>query len=80
MYVESEEDWVPWSHHRTQWNRDGEGESRWSTELARAKKYEKCQKVFRPCKLLQEVYQGLHSSSETNEYANEKRCKVAVER
>jgi len=26
MYVESKEDWIPRDDHRTQWDRNGEGE------------------------------------------------------
>ena len=48
--------------------------------MTRTKKCERYQKVLRPCKLLQEVYQELHSSSETNKCTNKKRYKVAVGR
>ena len=54
--MESEKDWVPWSCHRTQWDRDREEESRQSTELARTEKCERFQKVLRSHKLLQKVY------------------------
>jgi len=46
--------------------------------LARTKKCERCQKVLGPCKLLQEVYQGLCSNSKANEYADEEGCEVAM--
>jgi len=76
--VESEEDRILGSYYRTQWNRNGEGKGRWSVKLARTKKCKRCQKVLGPCKLLQEVYQGLCSNSKANEYADEKGCEVAM--
>ena len=70
--MEDEKDWVPWGCHRTQQNRDRDGESEQSTELARTKKYKRCQEILGLCKLLQEIYQGLCSSNKTNECADEK--------
>ena len=46
--------------------------------MAKAKKYERYQKVFRPHKLLQEVYQRFCSSSKANECTNKERCEVAM--
>ena len=79
MCVESEEDWILGSYYRTQWNRNREGKGGWSIKLARTKKCKRHQKVLGPCKLLQEVHQGLCSNSKTNEYADEEGCKVAME-
>ena len=39
--MKSEENWVPWSYHRIQWDRNREGESRQNTELTRTKKCER---------------------------------------
>jgi len=50
--VESEEDQILGSYYRTQWNRNKEGKDGWSIKLAGTKKYERCQKVLGPCKLL----------------------------
>ena len=50
-------------YYRTRWDRNGERESRRSIELTRAKKYERHQKIFGPCKLLQKVHQRLCVSS-----------------
>ena len=70
--MEGEGDWVPWGCHRTQWDRNREEKSEWSTKLARTEKYERYQKILGPCKLLQEIYQGLCLSSKTNEYTDKK--------
>jgi len=35
MYVESEENRIPRGYHRAQWDRNGEGKGRRSTQLAR---------------------------------------------
>jgi len=49
--------------YRTKQNRNEEGKGRRSVKLARAKECKRCQEIFRPRKLLQEVYQRFHSSS-----------------
>ena len=72
--------WVSWSCHRIQQDRDREGESRQSTKLARTKKCKRCQKVLRPYRLLQEVYQGLCSSNKTNKCTDKKEYQVVIER
>ena len=68
--MESKKDWILRGYYRMQQNRDGEGKGEWSVELARTQKYERHQEIFRPCKLLQEVYQGFCLSSKANKYAN----------
>ena len=78
--MESAESWVPRDHHRTQWNQNRERKDRQSIKLARTKECERCQEVFRPHSLLQEVYQRFCLSSKANEYIDKKRYKVAVEK
>ena len=46
--------------------------------MARAKKCERCQKILRPHKLLQEVYQRFCLSNKANECTNEEGYEVAV--
>ena len=41
VHVKSTKDWDSRNSNRTKWDRDGERESRWSTELARAKECKK---------------------------------------
>ena len=56
VYIESKEDWISRCSHKTQWNRDRKRESGQGAKLAKAKKCKRCQEIFRPRKLLQEVY------------------------
>ena len=77
--MESKKDQILRGCYRTQWNQNREEKGRWSVELARTKKCERCQEVLGPCKLLQEVYQGLCLNSKANKYTNKEGCKVAME-
>ena len=76
--MKSEEDQILGSYYRTQQNRNGKEKGGWNVKLAGTKKYKRYQKVLGPCKLLQEVYQGLCLNSKANEYANKKGCEVAM--
>ena len=78
--MKSKKDWISRGYYRTQQNRNREGKSGQSTKLARAKECKRCQKIFGPHKLLQEVYQRFCLGSKTNKCADQKGCKVVMEK